>query len=811
MRHFRIALRTLARRPGFALIAIVTLALGIGATAAIFSVVNAVVLQPLDYPEPDELVRIEHPVPALNPEWRWRLSEAGWFAMRESSGSFEDIAVYNETELTLSGDGVAERVSTAMVSANLFEVLGAGPAQGRLLRWEDNEPGRAPVAVLSHEFWRTRLGGEPGAVGSTLFVEGRPVEVVGVLEPGFDLPNGGTSLWLPVAVSPTNQPVNWHRFESVGRLKEGVSGDAALADLRRLVASFPERLPQAYGSGFMERSAFDVDVVPLREYVLNDADTALWVLLGAVGMVLLIGCANVANLFIVRIEAGRREYAVRTALGASWWDIARKSLAESALLAGAAAALALLLATWGLGALLRLAPDLPRAHTIGVGSESVLFTVVVAGVAALVFGLLPAVRGRVSMDTLREGTGLTPSRKRHALRAGLVVGEMALALVLLAGAGLMIRTFQNIRAVDPGVDPGGVLTAQVSLPSATYRGYDDVAVFYRDLLERVEALPGVVAAGATQELPLVGEAGCSLVFVEDPAARERVDDCFASTIQVTPGYFRAMGIAVDGDAPGWSDQMERRGQVVVSRPLAERVWPDGPVLGQGIKGNGGDPPYYRVAGVAGAVRGSGLTRPPVDRIYFPMLPMEGAPLWSPPRGMTLVVRTSSSDPATLAGPIRRVIADMDPTVAVGGVRPMTEVVADSMGETQFVMLLLAIAAAVALALGVIGLYGVISYVVEERRTEIGIRMALGARAGEVKAMVVKQAAWLAGGGTLLGGLIAMLSSRALATQLYDVEATDPVTLIATAGLLVAVALAAAYLPASRAASVEPMGVLRGDR
>lgn len=815
LRHFRVALRTLLRRPTFSSIAVITLALGIGATVAIFTVVNSVVLEPLPYPDSDRLVRIEHPVPKLNPEWAWGVSEAGFFAMRAGNRTFDGLAVAEGGGGVLAGQDVAERVSVTRVSASVFELLGGRPAAGRLFRWEDNEPGSPRVVLLAEDFWRTRFSGDPSIVGSTVELNGRPLQVVGVVEAGFDLPERDTDLWYPVEISPAKEPVNWHRFTAYGRLRPGMTPEAAEADLNRLIRDWPETLPNAYGArgaedSFVEESGFRAAVTPLREDVVGDVSAALWILLGAVGIVLLIGCVNVANLFLVRLEAGRRESALRTALGASRADLAAKWLTESLLLAIVAGVIGLLLAAWGIAGLVAAGPQIPRMEEISLGWRSVGFTGGVALAAALAFGLLPLIRSAVRFEWLREGVGLTASRRGNAIRRGLVIFEIALALVLLTGAGLLLRTFQNLRAVDPGVDPDGVLTMEVSLPWGHYGTWEKVAAFHRTLSERVAALPGVTAVGATQQLPLAGGTGCAILFTADVAARPRLSSCFASTVQATPGYFEAMGIDVAGDAPTWLDMEARRGGVVVTRAFAEHVWPGEDPIGKTVRGNGEREPYYRIVGVAEDIRANGLSEPPVPQVFFPMLPMEGAPLWGPQTSLTLAVRTAEGAPTSLAGPVRSLIREMDPGVAIGAARPMTEVVAESMLRTSFAMLLLGIAAAVALALGVIGLYGVIAYTVEQRRPEIGIRIALGAGRGAVRRMVVGEAATLAGAGVVVGGAVSLATTRVLAAQLYGVEPRDPATLGAVAVVLVGVALAAAYIPARRAAAVEPMGVLRGE-
>ncbi|MDQ3606085.1 MAG: ADOP family duplicated permease, partial [Gemmatimonadota bacterium] len=634
LQNTRLALRTLLRSPGFTAVAVLTLALGIGATTAIFSVVNSVVLEPLDYPASDRLVHLEHPVPGLNPDWKWGLSEGGYFHLREHNRSFEEIGVYELWNLTLVGEGSAERVEAAAVSANLFGVLGGRPHLGRLLLPQENQRGESGtrVAVLDYDFWRTRFGADPAMVGSTIQIEGNPVEVVGVSAPGLQLPDRRTDLWMPVQIDPAREAVNWHRFQAVGRLRDGVTPDAAQSDLARLLGQFSEAMPNAYGGDFMERSHFAVEVEPLRSQVVGDIVRVLWVLLAAVGIVLLIACANVANLFLVRMEARRREVAVRTALGASRGDLALRYLTESVVVALLAGAGALLLAYGGIQLLLALSPEgIPRLSEIALGWKGVAFTALVALGTGVILGLLPSLRRGENFAALRQGArGMTASRGQNTVRGALVIGEIALALVLLAGAGLMLRTFQQLRSVDPGVDPQGVLTLDLSLPAANYRGYEPVSQFYQELSTRVAALPGVTAVGATQQLPLKGGSGCALVFTDDPVAQERNNECFASTIQVTPDYFRALGIPVRGSAPSWSDAERRSGEVVVSRALAERLWAGEDAIGKGIRGNGSEPPFYRIVGVAGDVRANGLDQPPVEQVYFPMLPIEGAPLWSPP-------------------------------------------------------------------------------------------------------------------------------------------------------------------------------------
>ena len=816
--NVRYALRSLRRSPGFAAVAILTLALGIGATTAIFAVVYNVVIDPLPYPSSGRLVHIEHPVPRENPDWRWGVSEAGYFHFAEHNRTLDGIGVYSTRQLILTGGGTAAHADAAIASASLLSVLGARPAVGRLLVTADNRAADAPLsaAVLGHELWRTRFAADPSIVGRTIEVEGVPVQVVGVVEAGFQLPDQPVDLWLPAGIDPANTPVNWHRFQAVGRVSAGVPIERAEADLARLKDQFTEAIPQAYSPAFMERTGFTVQVDPLRDQVVGDVDRALWILLGAVGIVLLIACANVANLFLVRLEARRREVSIRTALGASSRDLAWRYVTESVVLALIAGAASLFLAWGGIRLLLAMAPaDIPRLGEVGIGPEAIAFAGVVSLATGLVFGLLPLARRAGDFSGLREASrSMTSSRRQRGLRSALVVGEIALALVLLTSAGLMLRTFQNLRSIDPGVEAEGVVTAQLSLPGGSYQSDQAVAAFHRDLSSRLAALPGVTAVGATQALPLAnvggGGASCAVVFTDDPEAEARNSGCFASPVRATPGYFEAMGIPVRGRVPGWSEVGGGRGGAIISRALAEHLWPGQDPIGKGIRGNGDEPPYYRIVGVAGDVRASGLTEPPIERVYFPMVAMEGAWLWDRPLAMTMVVKSATDDVQGLAAAIRRVVADMDASVPVANVRTMEQVMAGSISRTSFAMLLIGIAAAVALLLGVIGLYGVIGYVVEQRRAEIGVRRALGAGARQVTGMVLGQSLRLVLIGIAIGLLAALAATRALQAFLYEVSPTDPLTLAAVSLLLAIVAAAASLIPARRAARVDPMTALRAE-
>jgi putative ABC transport system permease protein len=811
------AMRSLGRSPGFTLIATLTLALGIGATTAIFTVLNAVVLEPLDYPDSGRLVSIKHPVPGENTDWEWGLSTGGYYFFRENSRALEDIGLYNLSEMTLSGDGVAENVQAAMVSASLFPVLRAQPLHGRLLISRDNRD-RSPdspfgVAVLGHRFWRDRFGADPGVIGSTVEVEGTLVEVVGVAEPDLNLPNENVALWLPMYLDPGMYHANSHQYAAIARLRTGVSAGRAEAELARLTERLTEAVPTAYSPSFMRETQFSTIVRPLRDEIVGGIDRMLWILLGAVGVVLLIASANVANLFLVRMENRRREVAIRSALGAARGQLVSRYLAEGVLLTSLAGFLGIILAHAGIQLLLSLAPaDIPRLSEIALGWKSVGFAAMVSLLAGVMFGLFPLFQVGISYSALRDGgRGTTASRARNAVRRALVVGQVALSLVLLAAAGLLLQTFRNLHAMDPGLEAEGALTLDVSLPFADYPSYEKVAAFYRDLTTRVQALPGVQSAGAITGIPLGGgyEYGCNLVFPENWDAREERYPC-VSTAHVAPGYFEALGIPVRGEASGWNENEQRIAGVVVSRSFAERVWPGEDPVGKGVTAYMSRQPHFRVVGVAGDVRAAGLDRPPVELVYFPMIPVEGARLWDPPRSMTLVVKSATTRPEELVTAVRRIVSEIDPGVPLGAVQRMEGVVAESTASISFTMLLLGIAATVALLLGAVGLYGVLSYVVGQRTHEIGIRVALGAHIQQVASLVVRQALALALVGVAVGLVAAVLVTRVLQSLLFEVSPTDPLILTGVALLLVVVALVASYVPARRATRVDPMVALRTE-
>jgi len=821
------AARVLRRSPSFTLVAGATLALGIGATTAIFMVLDAVVLRPLPYRQSGELVSVLHPatVPGSG-EQKWGMSAAGYFHFRETNTTLSDLGGYYTSSITVTGEGGAEVARAGMITASIFTALRARAEHGRLILPDDDRPGVAPVVVLGHEYWRRRFGGNRNIIGTLLPTANGPLEVVGVAEPGLTLPKPGpfgstadlagfgVDLWVPMRLDPAARPQNSHQYSGIGRLKPGVTAAMAEADFQRMTEGFPTLFPSAYSESFLKQYRFRAGVIPLRDEVLGPSlAPTLWVVFGAVGLVLAIALANVANLFLVRMEARRRESAIRTALGADRSSMLTLFLSESMLLTGVAGVIGILVAWMGLRALLAIAPtNIPRLAGVTMTGEAVIFAAALSLLTGLVLGLMPMARTRVDVRALREGgRGLTSGSPRR-VRSALVVGQVALALVLLAASGLMLKSVAKLRQVEPGLDPSGVLTVSIAVPFPQYATLDAGVAFHRQVHDRIAALPGVTEVGASTSLPLRDFGGCSVVFREGrPYGPDEQTPCVA-TPRATPGFFAALGITVAGTMPTWGDVDARSGAAVVTRALAERLWPGEDPIGKGINTNGHNSPlgFYRVIGVIPVLHAEGLDRPPTEAVFYPASERVEDVRWGALHDLVYVIRTAGIDPISLVGSIRRIVTELDPDVPVVDPQLMQVTVDRSMARASFVMTLLSIAGGMALLLSTVGIYGVISYLVAQRRSEIGVRMALGARAPQVARLVVGQSLALVAIGVGLGVAVALLGTRALRSVLYDVSPTDPVVLIAVSVLLLVVAVLASVGPARRAAKVEPVEVLRAE-
>ena len=816
LRHdLRFAVRALRRRPGFAAVVVGTLALGIGANSAIFSVVNGVLLRPLPYQRPAEVVTL----------WmRWpgnahgELSQPEYWDLGEQSRSFTRLAAFADGSLTLTGAGEPERLRAGFASAGALPLLGVAPALGRNFGPEDDLPGRPPVVLLSDGLWRRRFAADPGVVGRTLRLDDAPATVIGVMPPGFQLPThyagAGMEIWAPLQLDPAidRSERGWHWVKVLGRLRSGVDIATASAEVTTLARRMRETYPNEYKPSF---SGF---AVVAAEDLVGDVRPAILVLLGAVGLLLLITCANVASLLLARGEARQREVAVRTALGAGTGRLVGQLLTESLVLALAGGMLGLVVADWGVRALVAAAPPtLPRLDAIGTDRWVLGFTVLLTAATGVIFGLMPALAAaRPDLTAaLAEGGRGGSSAGRQRFRRGLVVAQIALALMLVTSAGLLLRSFVRLRGVDPGFDPRGLLTAELQLSPVRYDTPARVRAFYSELVRRVEEIPGVRSAAAVRALPMTGrlEIGDWSFVVEGRHADPPVpaDRIAADWQSLTPHYFQTLRIPVlQGRAFEDTDRLGAPGVVMVNRTLARLAWPGGNPLGQRILlgGGGADSVWRTVVGIVGDVRHRGLSAEPRPEMYLPHAQFPAGTA-EPSRTMRLVLR-AGGDPAGLAGPVRTALAGLDPDVPLVEVQTMEDALGSWAAERRLTLMLVGAFAVLALALGAVGVYGVMAHLVVQRTREFGIRIALGALPREILTLVFAQGAWLTGLGVVAGLAGALAATRLLTGLLYGVPPTDPVTFAATAATLLLVAAVAALLPALRATRTDPVEALRAE-
>ncbi len=803
----RYGFRMLARNPGFTAVAVLTLALGIGANTAIFSVVNAVLLRPLPYEEPERLVMVWNELTKEGLPQLW-FSEPELIDYRQRQQSFEGMAAFSGGGGNLTGRGEPLRVTAANVSANFFPLLRVDAFLGRTFTPEEDTPGNDRVIVLEHGFWQRRFGGDPAIIGETVSLSDNPYTVIGVMPSGFTFPDGTVDLWTPLAIDTADPNGRGsHYLRVLARLKSGVTFEQASADMHNIA----KQMEQDYPDYYRPDRAWNTYLIPLHESEVGEVRPALLVLLGAVGFVLLIACTNVANLLLARAAVREKEVAIRAALGAGRLRIVRQLLTESVLLALLGGSGGLLLAMWGTDGLVLLSPaGLPRLNEIAVNEWVLGFTLLVSVIAGVLFGLVPALHAsRPDLhNTLKEGGRSAAGAGHHRLRGLLVVSEVALSLVLLIGAGLMIKSFYRLLQVNPGYRTENVLTFRLALPSARYAENHQVVGFYERLLEKISALADVRTAGAVSHLPLGGAYSSGSVFVEElpPSSPHFPFGYFESDRRyTTPGYFRAMGMnLLKGRLLEESDHAEAPLVTVVDESFARRAWPAEPnPIGKRVAVNqtpDGEPLWRTVVGVVRHVKNYGLDTEGREQIYFPHAQF-------PISTMFVTVRTGG-DPVVAQAAVRNQVAALDPSLPLFNVATMEERLAESVAQPRFNVLLLGIFAAVALVLAAIGIYGVISYSVSQRTHEIGIRMALGAQPRDIFRLVVGQGMVL----TLIGvgvGLAASFAlTRFLESLLFGVSATDPVTFAGVALLLAAVALLACYVPARRATRVDPLVALR---
>lgn len=820
--EFGQVIRRLLRSPSFTLVAVLTLALGIGANTAIFTVVNSVLIRPLPFPRQDRLLAVNFTAPGMEVELVPH-SQATSLLIAEENRVLDDFGVFSGTALNLTGDGEPERVPALAVSQATLPLMGAVPRLGRLTHADDHLPGAPSVAILSHQLWERRYGGDPSIVGRTIQVNDSPFQVVGVLQEDFEFLLEEGEMFIPTRFDPVAPDEGSFNMPGIGRLKAGMDLEAARADVDRIIRLMPERYSGEISQAMLDQIGFAPSLTPLKAQLTGDVSRTLWILLASVGILLLIACSNVANLFLVRAEGRQREVSVRTALGASGGDVARFFLLESLILGVLGGLVGLALAWGGARFLVRMGPEnLPRLQEIGLDLNAVLFTVGISLLAGLIFGLFPVLRYRnpdLATGLKEGGRGGSAGRERHRARNTLVVAQMALALLLLVGSGLMLRSFQALRSVDPGFGPEGVLTLRITLPDATYPDTESRVAFHDQLLDRISRIPGVTSAGAGAQIPMGGGMNRSgTVFEDHPIGPDQIPDII-ETNYVTAGYLETLEMELlEGRTLSPFDLRDRTGAVVVTRALAQQFFPGQSALGKRLsqsidfseegalsEGQG----WQTIVGVVDDVRTMAMNQEPGPVLFFPLAQVRGDSLTRAPSSLAYVVK-GSGDPLGLLPAVQEAIWARNPNLPIADIMTMDRVVRDSMARTSFTMVLLGIAALVALLLGTVGIYGVISYVVTQRTRELGIRMALGAQDTAVAGMVLRQGAVLAATGIAVGLTVALGLTRLMEALLFGVSSTDPLTFVAVPAVLAGVALLASWLPARRASRTDPVEALRAE-
>jgi putative ABC transport system permease protein len=798
------AVRRLYRAPAFTAIAVLTLALGIGANSAIFSVVNGVLLKPLPYPESNRLVSVYH----VSEGHRVVMSGPDFVDAVQHANSLENAAASHRTRIVLTGQGEPVALEAAEVSASLFNVLRVTPILGRTFDADQDTPGKTHVIVLSYGLWRERFGGAPDVIGRRITIDGVPREVIGVMPAGFSFPEARDA-WTPLVYDydfVSKQRGAW-QYDVVARLKPGVTPEQSAAEVGAIGKNLARQYPDS-------NDGVDITTLPLREAIVSNVRSSVLVLSGAVAFVLLIACANVANLLLARAASRESELAVRTALGAGRGRLIRQLLTECVILAAIGGGVGILIASWSVSLLTSLKPaGIPRLDAVGVDGTVVLFTFLIAVLTGLVFGVFPAVHAtRGLAGALKDGgRGALTTRGGARTRSALVIAELALALLLLVGAGLLMRSFLRLQAVDPGFRPDHALTFNLTLPELRYAEDEPRVAFFDQLLPKLAALPGVRGVGAVMGVPLVG-IHFSLSFKVEGRPPVRPADAPSMQVRVaSPGYFSTIGIPVtrgrgftDDDRPGSPPV------VLITESAARQFFPNEDPIDKTITLGWGKTDRHgvrhaaggRVVGIVGDVKDAGLAEPDPPQLYMPLRQ------W--PIGWMSIVMKTAVPPETLTGAARAAVYAIDPDLAVSNESTLDHIVARSISQPRFYLLMLGTFAVLALTLAAVGIFGVLSYAVSQRTREIGIRMALGAQGRTVVGLVVRQAMLLVAAGLACGTIAALLLSQTMTRMLFGIDPTDPVTFVAVAGILGGVAMLASYLPARRATRVDPIVALRAE-
>ena len=811
-------LRRLMRSPMFTVVTLVTIGIGVGANTAIFSVINGVLLKPLPYPEPERLMGVWQSAPAINIR-DLNLSPSDYFTFRDANRTFQQFGIWSGGSVTVTGLAAPERVRSLAVTEGTLNALGVQPALGRWFTAKDDSPGSPETTILTYGFWQRRFGGDASAIGRQIRLDGEPHEIIGVMPQSFRFLDDKPDLILPFRFNRSKVFLGNFSFQGIARLKPGINLAQANADVARMIpivnTNFPP--PPGFSAKIFQEIRVLPNVRPLQQDVVGDLGKVLWVLMGSIGVVLLIACANVANLLLVRAEGRQQELAIRTALGAGSARIAGELLLESVLLGILGGAAGLGLAYGALRLLVRLAPAyLPRLENIAIDALVLLFTLAISLVAGLLFGLIPVFKYAapgVTAALRAGGRTLSQSRETHRARNTLVVLQTALAVVLLICSGLMIRTFQALRHVQPGFSgPRDLQTMAIEIPEAQVKEPERVVRMFQEILRKTSEIPGVSSAAFANSVPTDGNNSTDLLYAEDRAYREGELPPLRRFKFVAPGFFHTMGTRlIAGRDLTWTDIYDRRNVAMISENMARELWRDpAAALGKRIR-EGMKDPWREIIGVVADVRDDGADQKAPTTVYWPVMMNN---FWGDStrvqRGAVYAIRSSRAGSEGFLKQIRQAVWSVNPDLPLARVRTMEELYRGSMARSSFTLVMLAIAGGMALLLGIIGIYGVISYSVSQRTREMGIRMALGAQANALEGMVVRHGMLLAAIGIALGLAAAAALTRIMASLLFEVSAVDPVTYCAVSAGLLAAAAAASYLPAHRASAINPIEALRAE-
>jgi predicted permease len=817
----KLILRRLGRAPLFTVVTLLTLAIGVGANTAIFSVVDGVLLKPLPYPHPEQLIGVWYTAPGIGLK-ELNMAASIYFIDREQSTTLEDIGVYNGDAMDVTGTGQPEHVRALDVSDGTLPLLGVTPALGRLFTRRDDSAGAPATVLISYGYWQKKFGSDPNVVGRSITADGKPRQIIGVLPRGFH--------FLDMQDAAIIAPYQWDRSkvhlggfgqEGIARLKPGVTMAQASADMARLIPvierSFP--VPEGFSINLFEKARIAPALRPLKQDVVGDVGNVLWVLMGSIALVLLVACANVANLLLVRVEGRRQELAVRSALGAGWGRIASELLFESLVLGVAGSLIGLALAWGALQVLVALAPTgLPRIDEIGINFSVLLFTLGLALFTSLLIGCIPVLKyaGASVNSGLREGgRALSQSRERHRARKALVIVQVALALVLLICSGLMIRTFRALMKVSPGFDaPESVQTFRFDIPETQIPDSRREKVMRTDqeIMAKIAAIPGVSSVSFATSVPLDGYNNNDVVYAQDHVLREGELPPVVRFKSISPGTFATLGTKlIAGRDLDWTDIYQRRPVAIISENFAREYWHDANgALGKRIRVASIDD-WREIVGVAQDLHDDGIDQPAPSIVYWPAMKdrFEGQKE-DVERGVAFIIRTPRAGSQAFMNEVQQKVWSVDPDVPLAGPTTLGELYTKSMARTSFTLVMLCIAGSMALLLGIVGIYGVISYSVSQRTREIGIRMALGAQRPALTAMFVRQGLWLTGIGVVCGLVVAFLTMRLMSSLLFNVSPVDPVTYITITVCVIATAYFACWLPSRRAAAIDPMNALRSE-